>query len=514
MFFSPPTLHPDVIATDEQRDLARRKIEALVSRRPVPGAKRVDDGMPVAIRLTTVSSAGLFDSYIDVLCPLPHGVGVGQPNLLVDSGNATLIVPYGEQLTEANGYTVLGTASEPWGCPANVVQGPIQIVTIDGTVHEIENCVFYACTGNNRSGVRTANFGLGCLSPWSSGKSSVPLPGKPPLQSPLSYDTSNSCVEVVFAPAKTMFADDGSLTLTDGSLMKLYPSRPKGFTMMPILKDCGWMSVIPTYLAIGGQATKWPGPSAWYLRALIDTGGTSAFLGDPNSLVWDKVWPGAVTCPWWTQDDVIPAPTCTAARLDIGLAPSGGSPSYTCTIDTHLLPTSVQGLTLVMCENAGKWAPAGNDSINTGGITALFTRILIDYSGAMVGFAPNSPYWTEVIELDQGKVQKSAAISPPTVPGVLIGYDYFTTGSIAHTTMTISWQDLPPDAVLHVTHGGSRGAQVFAWDGPIQATGPAGHIKVTCTIFRHAGAATPIQIYAWGPPGYVPVQIKVEATTN
>lgn len=512
MSFSPPTLHPNVIATDERRDLARGRIEALVSRRPAPGDKQVDDGTPVAIRLTTVSAAGLFDSYIQVRCPLPRALRVVQPDLLVDSGNATLIVPYGEQLTEANGYKLLGTTTEPWGAPANVVQGPIQIATMDGTYYEIADCVFYACTGNNSYGSRTANFGLGCLSPWSSQRANVPFSGKPPLQAPLSYNTSYPCVEVVFAPAKTMFADDGSLTLTDGSLMMLYPSQPKGFTTMAITPNLGWMSVIPTSLAIGGQATQWPGPPASYICAVIDTGGTSAYVGDPYNLVWDKTWPESVTCPAWTGASVPPA-SCTAARLDIGLAQSGGSPSYAYTIDTHLLPASVQGLTLVMYQNGGQYMPYSNYSINTGGITALFNRILIDYANAQVGFAPNPPYWTEVIELDPGTVRKSAAISPPTVPGVLIGYDYFTMGSVVTTTLKISWEDLPPGAVLHVQHGGSPGAEVLNWSGPNRGVGPSGQIEATYGIFRQAGAAVPILIYAWRS-GYVPVKIKVEATTN
>lgn len=92
MFNSPPTLHPDVIATEEQRALARSRIEALVSRRPEPGGRRVDNGMPVVIPLTTVSAAGLFDSYIQLRCPLPRALRVVQPDLLVDSGNATLTV--------------------------------------------------------------------------------------------------------------------------------------------------------------------------------------------------------------------------------------------------------------------------------------------------------------------------------------------------------------------------------------------------------------------------------------
>jgi hypothetical protein len=223
-------------------------------------------------------------------------------------------------------------------------------------------------------------------------------------------------------------------------------------------------------------------------------------------------WPESVTCPAWSLG-TIPAPNCTAARLDIGLTPSSGSPTYTCSIDTHVLPASVQGLTLVMLQNAGQYLPAGNYGINTGGITALCYRILIDYAHAQIGFAPNSPYWTEVIELDQGTVEKAAVISPPTVPGVLIGYDYFAKGSVVTTTMTISWEGLPPGAALHVQHGGSPGAEVVSWSGPNRGTGASGRIEVTCGIFRQTGAAVPILIYAWRS-GYVPVKIKVTATTN
>jgi hypothetical protein len=279
MFFSPPTLHPNVIATDPQRDLARKKMEALASRRPPPDGEHVTShvaaGTAIGIQLTTVTAAGLFDSYIDVLSPLPHGLRVIQPSLLVDSGNATLIVPYGEALTEANGYQVLGTTTEPWGCPANVVKGPIQIATLNGSLHEIPDCVFYACTADNLAGTRTANFGLGCLSPWSSNAHSTPLPGVT-LQAPLSYDPSHPCVEVVFAPASTMFADDGGLTLTNGSLIMMYASQPDGFTMMAITAGFGWMSLMPASLAIGGQTTQWPGPVQSWMYAMIDTGGTSA----------------------------------------------------------------------------------------------------------------------------------------------------------------------------------------------------------------------------------------------
>jgi hypothetical protein len=87
---------------------------------------------------------------------------------LVDSGNTTLIVPRWEDIAAIpnwqNLYSILGQATEPWGCPAHVVKGPIQIETADGQSLTIPDCEFYACFDNSpQSGARTSNFGAGCL---------------------------------------------------------------------------------------------------------------------------------------------------------------------------------------------------------------------------------------------------------------------------------------------------------------------------------------------------------------
>ena len=65
--------------------------------------------------------------------------GALQQRLLVDSGNATMIIGNGEDLVGVAGYTVLGKATEPWGCPANVVKGPVQIAA-DGGIYQIRDC--------------------------------------------------------------------------------------------------------------------------------------------------------------------------------------------------------------------------------------------------------------------------------------------------------------------------------------------------------------------------------------
>jgi hypothetical protein len=294
-----------------------------------------------------------------------------------------MIIPNGEDLVGVPGYRILGTATEPWGCPANVVQGPFQIVTQGGSTYEVQDCVFYACTGTNPSGERTANFGAGRVIPWSANGWNVPPGLNVILQSPLSYDTSHPYAEFVYAPAETMFALSGALRVDDSSLLILHASMPSGYTLLDIIQNLEWMSVVPQSLAIGGQITGWPGsvPSP---IAMIDTGGGPVFLSDPDGYIYDKSWPDAVTCPTWASSSQ--NCNCVSDSLTLGLVASDGSPSYSYTIDTSAMPPSVQGLTGVLCQvNAFMM---GQQGMNVGGITALFNRVLVCYQGTQVGFAP------------------------------------------------------------------------------------------------------------------------------
>jgi hypothetical protein len=206
MFFSPPTLHPPLITTDQDRDFVRSKIAALTAGRPKRAAGRIAAGTSFSIPLTTVSKLGNFDSLIDVQFSYQGGKRL-RATLLADSGNSSMIIPNGEDLVGVPGYTILGTAREPWGCPANVVQGPLQIVATDGGIYRMDSCVFYACTANNSKNQRTANFGMAKINPWSASSWNTPLPKKPNviLQSPLSYGTA-PYAEVIFEPATTMRA--------------------------------------------------------------------------------------------------------------------------------------------------------------------------------------------------------------------------------------------------------------------------------------------------------------------
>jgi hypothetical protein len=502
MVFSPPTLHPGVITTDQERDLVRAKIASLAAARPEAVAPPIAAGAPVSIRLTTVSRHGNFDATIQVQFPRSSG-GPLQQTLLVDSGNAQMIIPDGEALVGVAGYTVLGQAKEPWGCPANVMRGPVQIVAVDGSVYQIPNCVFYACTGNNQHGKRTANFGTGRISPWSANGWNKPWPGVT-MQSPLSYNTAYPYAEFVYAPAAAMLSATEKVLVNDGSMLILRSAAPSGFTMLDIIQNLEWMSVVPASLAIGGTATGWPGNVSAPI-AMIDTGGGPVFLSDPNGYVYAKKWPDTVTCPAWTSSSQ--SCNCISERLQLGLKASGGAASYGYTIDTNAMPPSVRGLTAVMCKvNAFMMHRQG---MNVGGITALFNRILIDYAGTKVGLAPKYANWTQTVEMGSS-VDQQVAAQPP---GVLIGYDFYPPGSVVNTTMTISWTGLPAGATLYVQHGGSDGAEVLKWNGPDTSTAANGKLTASFTIKRTTGAAVPLFIYAF-KDNYLPLNFHITATSS
>ena len=382
MNFSPPTLHPSFVQNEAQRSFVRQRMRDHLALRAAPTGRQVAAGEAVEIQLTTVSEQGNFDAWIGVQFPTPDG-GV-TATLLVDSGNSMMIVPNGEALAGAPGYTVLGTANEPWGCPANVVQGPLQIVTKDGGLYEIQGCVFYACTGDNPAGERTANFGAGRILPWSANGWNTPQGLGVTLQSPLSYDTAHPYAEIVYA-AEAMFARSGETLVNDESLLILQASQPDGYTFLELVPDLEWMAVVPQALTIGGQLTGWPGVALSPI-AMIDTGGGPVFLSDPDAYVYGTAWPDTVVCPAWAAGSE--SCNCVSDALTIALAGADGESTYSYTIDTGAMPPPVQGLTAVMCK-VNQYM-MGQQGMNVGGITTLFNRILVCYQGTQIGFAPRS----------------------------------------------------------------------------------------------------------------------------
>jgi len=382
VIFSPHTLHPSVPLSDEHEVEVTEKLRSVVGKREArlrSASVPAPSGDSVSIDLTTVSAAGTFDAHINV--QFSGATSGSLTTLVVDSGNSILIIPDWEQIQNLQGYTVLGTGTEPWGCPANIVQGPILIPTSDGGVYTIPGCVFYACTGAPPSGgQRTANFGAGRPTPWSANGWSTPqgVPGLA-MQAPLSYNPAYPYAEFNYAPAEQVFSDSGAPMVSENSFLVLYQSQPPGYTMLNTIQNLEWMSLTPQSLSIEGTMTQWPGsvPSP---IAMVDTGGGPVFLSDPNGYVYSSQWSDPVTCPSWTGS----SQNCNCISGEIGLQLGDGTNSVSYVIDTSNLPPSVQGITAVLCEvNAYMMNQQG---MNIGGISALFKNILVDYAGSQVGF--------------------------------------------------------------------------------------------------------------------------------
>lgn len=304
------------------REIGRRKFsaaKAIPLATPSPGLE---------IPLTTVTyqsspgSLGNFDSQIDIL--FDGAPANSSTELILDSGNSTLIVPRFEDLSGLAGYTVLvQNSTEPWGCPAHIVRGPIDLPTRSHGILRIPNCVFYACTDNNQQGERTSNFGLGYVYPWTSDPSGVTV------QAPLSYLQQLPFVEVNILPAPATIDAAGGPSITEDSTLTLFGEPPQGYQMFDAVPNSPWMSLVPKSLSIGGVVTTWPGNLASPI-AMIDTGGGPVFLSDPDDAVCAQAWPDMVASPDWTNPGSLPCES-TAASLEIELG--DGVNTYTFSIE-------------------------------------------------------------------------------------------------------------------------------------------------------------------------------------
>lgn len=333
------------------------------------------------IPLTTVSLSCNFDAYINIR--FRGEANSASTALLVNSGNSTLIVPdFSHIASLANfsaDYQILAEATrEPWGCPAKILRGPIEIPTKGGDVFSIPNCIFYACTSTNSQGERTSNFGAGWISPW-------PKAGNVIIQAPLTYNNAYPYIEFDYAPATTVMTAESQPKIVEGSSLILHQTMPSGYTTFEILRNLSWMSLIPRSLTIGNTKTSWPGnvPSP---IAMVDTGGGPVFLSDPNGYLYSKKWPEQVPSPSWTSEG---SESCQSVKDDLTIALGDGTTEFAYQIKSDEMPPSVQGLTLVICKNC--YYMMENQGMNIGGVSSLFNSILIDYSAGKVGFKSKLP---------------------------------------------------------------------------------------------------------------------------
>lgn len=402
---SPPTLHAPVLKTAEDYALVGRELSSIDNARR-QRLKRLPPLAPPApsieVPLTTISREWNFDALVHIrfreapessspcLWDSVGAPGNPSPCLIVDSGNSTLVVPDFaciEKLPHFNeNYTILADqTNEPFGCPAKILRGPIQIFTTAG-FYEITKCVFYACTDVNDQNQRTANFGLGWISPWwQTNVHSVPT-----MQPPLTYDNSHPHVEIKYAPAATVLATGRAPKVAERSALVLRQAKPPGYRTFDIIGNLLWMSLEARSLTIGPAKTGWPGAPASGASpaiAMVDTGGGPVFLSDPHAYVYADEWPQQVACPDWAITSGSTPCRAVSDPLTIELGDNLHCFSYQ--IDTQLLPEAVQDLTLVMCKKC--YYMMDNYGMNIGGISALFNYILIDYQNGKVGFMTKEP---------------------------------------------------------------------------------------------------------------------------
>jgi hypothetical protein len=390
MQFSQPTLHHPVLTNPEHLSMVTNKFAAIAASRHqliqlAPAVLHA--GNRIKIPITTVSLSSNFDAYINVRF---KGSDSAPPDmLLVDSGNSTLIMPHFELLSALPNFTsdfqiLADGVTEPWGCPAAIIRGPIELPTVDGTIYSIPNCVFFACKGSNGSGGRTANFGIGCVSPWST-------TGVVSMQSPLSYDASHPLAELNYAPTAAVITPGPEPVVNDESTLNLYTAPPEGYRMFGIIPNIRWMSLTPRSLTIGTVKTQWPGNSPSSI-AMIDSGGGPVYLSDPGGYLYREVWPEQVALPPWTADGSV---SCQAVEDDLQIELGSGAESWSFQISTASLPPAAKNLTLVICKTCRYMMD--QYGMNVGGISALFNFILIDYAGKRVGFKNKVSDGTPVI---------------------------------------------------------------------------------------------------------------------
>jgi hypothetical protein len=378
------------LITEAHQEFARTRLSLIAKERrrlADQSAKVVASDVSVSIPLSTVSLNANFDATISI--SFRGAAADCSVTLCVDSGNSSLIVPDFSAIQAlpqfAQNYKVLKYGSqEPWGCPANVVCGPIEVLLHRG-VFEIPKCVFYACTGPDANGNRTTNFGTGCIVPWSLGNYDA-------VQAPLSY-SDYAFAEFRYAPATEIFAATNEPNIVDSSLssLTLHKTLPPGYpVMLNIIKQKRWMCLRPRSLSIGGVPAKWPAELASSSIAMVDTGGGPVFLSDPKDVVWTTNWKDPAPLPWWVGGYYLPlvetgSYSCQSINSDLSIEladENNNSISYH--IDTTKMPLFVQGLTLVACKKC--YYMFEENGLNIGGLSALFNNILIDYGSARVGF--------------------------------------------------------------------------------------------------------------------------------
>lgn len=371
MNVSQPRLHRSVALTPDERVAVEQMIKTGHAKRMTRLQGMVAATDAYAIPLGTISRDGNFDAYISL-----RPRDCANTRMLVDTGNNMLVLPRWEDIAALpnwqNSFTVLSSGHEPWGCPANLVRGPIEIDAEGGSTFVIENCIFYACTADvPNGGGRTANYGAGILSP-------SPFDGATPLKPPQAFNPDFPFAEFDFEPLSRVMSFSRELQVASGSTLRISKAAPPDYRMLEIVQNTSWMALVPKSLSIGPIITRWPNPARPAI-AMIDTGGGPVFLSDPDGYLYNETWPPTAANPGWTAESL----PCVSTGGAIGVELGDARTTFSYRLDTSAMTATVSGLTLVMC--ADNQYMRGQYGINIGGVSALSIGILIDYQRALVG---------------------------------------------------------------------------------------------------------------------------------
>ncbi len=163
---------------------------------------------------------------------------------------------------------------------------PIVLSCEGGGTYTIARCQILCLHGPNQNGEYTANFGIGCVTPWKVGDT------ENGLQSPFSsIPTTPVCRSTMRQSDQVLSASDVP-HVAPGSLLilsrEVEPGSLSEVIFDDILPDTPWMSLRPLSLYIGNDRTEWPGKhKATSIGRGLDPGGGAVFLSDRKTILAD-----------------------------------------------------------------------------------------------------------------------------------------------------------------------------------------------------------------------------------
>ena len=344
-------------------------IESLSPCTPVAGA--APPGKPLADTAKSVSIPLDIDrnwSYVHVSVWGQAEKTWVATRMVFDTGSTCMIYPNADDLSPAVYERIGDPVTEPWGCPAVVVQGPVKI----GQFELGASIKFLACTGENENKQRTSVFGAG--------------PGIGTMM-----DVCEHCpLEQISGTYR--FSE---IKVHAGTLV-LHKNKPPEYAqMLPLMHND-----LPTLPIIGLSI---PGAAAWAaenwfeharnnysddIGLLLDTAGGPTIWFDPAKILANSgAFESGVIDTW-----------CSGSSAQGGCGGIGvqlpevtltlGSAGASVSIDL-VMPVSQGTEDGIACFCTNDQFVSEMTPLNVGGALFLSHTLLIDWAGRSVGILPN-----------------------------------------------------------------------------------------------------------------------------